>query len=144
MIDNYDSFTYNLVQYLGELGQDVRVYRNDKLALADIEKLAPDRIVISRALALPMRRAFRSRRSAPLRAGFRYWGFASATSRLVRLRRQCHSCSIPDARKNIADTPRRQKQFLPACRIRLRQRAITRLSLNGAVFFLFRNFGMDG
>lgn len=47
MIDNYDSFTYNLVQYLGELGQDVRVYRNDKLALADIEKLAPDRIVIS-------------------------------------------------------------------------------------------------
>lgn len=47
MIDNYDSFTYNLVQYLGELGQDVRVYRNDKLALADIEKLAPDHIVIS-------------------------------------------------------------------------------------------------
>ncbi len=47
MIDNYDSFTYNLVQYLGELGQDVRVYRNDKLALTDIEKLAPDHIVIS-------------------------------------------------------------------------------------------------
>jgi len=47
MIDNYDSFTYNLVQYLGELGQDVRVYRNDKLAIADIEKLAPDHIVIS-------------------------------------------------------------------------------------------------
>lgn len=47
MIDNYDSFTYNLVQYLGELGQDVRVYRNDKLGMADIEKLAPDHIVIS-------------------------------------------------------------------------------------------------
>ncbi|NLI29773.1 MAG: aminodeoxychorismate/anthranilate synthase component II [Nitrospiraceae bacterium] len=47
MIDNYDSFTYNLVQYLGELGQDVRVYRNDKLGIADIEKLAPDHIVIS-------------------------------------------------------------------------------------------------
>lgn len=47
MIDNYDSFTYNLVQYLGELGEDVRVFRNDKLSAADIEKLSPERIVIS-------------------------------------------------------------------------------------------------
>ncbi len=47
MIDNYDSFTYNLVQYLQELGQDVRVYRNDKIAVDEIKKLAPERIVIS-------------------------------------------------------------------------------------------------
>jgi anthranilate synthase component 2 len=47
MIDNYDSFTYNLVQYLGELGQDVRVARNDELSIAQIRKLAPERIVIS-------------------------------------------------------------------------------------------------
>jgi anthranilate synthase component II len=47
MIDNYDSFTYNLVQYFGELGADMRVYRNDELTLADIEKLAPSHIVIS-------------------------------------------------------------------------------------------------
>ncbi|HEY5702813.1 MAG TPA: aminodeoxychorismate/anthranilate synthase component II [Gammaproteobacteria bacterium] len=47
MIDNYDSFTYNLVQYLGELGQDVKVYRNDQISLNEIEKLAPERIVIS-------------------------------------------------------------------------------------------------
>ena len=47
MIDNYDSFTYNLVQYLGELGQDVAVYRNDKISVAEIEKLAPAHIVIS-------------------------------------------------------------------------------------------------
>ena len=47
MIDNYDSFTYNLVQYLGELGAEVRVERNDALTLADIEALAPERIVIS-------------------------------------------------------------------------------------------------
>jgi len=47
MIDNYDSFTYNLVQYLGELGEDVRVYRNDKIAVDVIEELHPDRIVIS-------------------------------------------------------------------------------------------------
>jgi anthranilate synthase/aminodeoxychorismate synthase-like glutamine amidotransferase len=47
MIDNYDSFTYNLVQYLGELGQTVRVYRNDALTIKDIKKLNPQRIVIS-------------------------------------------------------------------------------------------------
>ncbi|MGH8507753.1 MAG: anthranilate synthase component II [Gammaproteobacteria bacterium] len=47
MIDNYDSFTYNLVQYLGELGADVRVYRNDQIGIREIEALAPDHIVIS-------------------------------------------------------------------------------------------------
>lgn len=47
MIDNYDSFTYNLVQYFGELGEDIHVFRNDKLKIEDIVKLNPDRIVIS-------------------------------------------------------------------------------------------------
>ena len=47
MIDNYDSFTYNLVQYLRELGEDVVVYRNDKITLAEIEALKPQRLVIS-------------------------------------------------------------------------------------------------
>ena len=47
MIDNYDSFTFNLVQYLQELGADVRVERNDALTVDEIERLAPDRIVIS-------------------------------------------------------------------------------------------------
>jgi len=47
MIDNYDSFTYNLVQYLGELGEDVLVKRNDEITVSEIEKLAPQRIVIS-------------------------------------------------------------------------------------------------
>ncbi|MHB1175746.1 MAG: anthranilate synthase component II [Sulfuriferula sp.] len=47
MIDNYDSFTYNLVQYFGELGEDVRVYRNDEIDLAAIAALQPGHIVIS-------------------------------------------------------------------------------------------------
>jgi anthranilate synthase/aminodeoxychorismate synthase-like glutamine amidotransferase len=47
VIDNYDSFTYNLVQYLGELGSEVKVARNDQITIAEIEKLAPARIVIS-------------------------------------------------------------------------------------------------
>ena len=47
MLDNYDSFTYNLVQYLGELGQDVQVYRNDEIDLKKIAALNPEKIVIS-------------------------------------------------------------------------------------------------
>ena len=47
MIDNYDSFTYNLVQYLGEMGQDLKVYRNDAITLEQVKKLKPARIVIS-------------------------------------------------------------------------------------------------
>src|SRR5215510_13102076 len=47
VIDNYDSFTYNLVQYLGELGEDVRVVRNDDITLEGVAKLKPARIVVS-------------------------------------------------------------------------------------------------
>ena len=47
MIDNYDSFTYNVVQYLAELKADVKVYRNDEITIAEIEKLVPEKIVIS-------------------------------------------------------------------------------------------------
>jgi anthranilate synthase/aminodeoxychorismate synthase-like glutamine amidotransferase len=47
MIDNYDSFTYNLVQYLGELGEEIKIFRNDKIDIPDIKKMLPDIIVIS-------------------------------------------------------------------------------------------------
>ncbi len=47
MIDNYDSFTYNLVQYFGELGAKVKVYRNDEITLEQIARLAPAHLVIS-------------------------------------------------------------------------------------------------
>jgi len=47
MIDNYDSFTYNLVQYFGELGEEIEVFRNDKVSLSEIEKLNPEMLVIS-------------------------------------------------------------------------------------------------
>ena len=47
MIDNYDSFTFNIVQYFGQLGEYVQVYRNDKISLSEIEALAPERLVIS-------------------------------------------------------------------------------------------------
>jgi anthranilate synthase component 2 len=47
VIDNYDSFTYNLVQYFGELGEDVQVFRNDEITLEGVERLSPARIVVS-------------------------------------------------------------------------------------------------
>lgn len=47
MIDNYDSFTYNLVQYLGELGADIEIYRNDKITIKEVEAIKPEKIVIS-------------------------------------------------------------------------------------------------
>ncbi len=54
LIDNYDSFTYNLFQYLSELGADVRVERNDAITLEDIEAMAPERIVISPGPCTPL------------------------------------------------------------------------------------------
>lgn len=54
MIDNYDSFTYNLVQYFGQLGEQVAVYRNDRITLEEIEKLAPERIVVSPGPCTPL------------------------------------------------------------------------------------------
>ena len=47
VIDNYDSFTYNLVQYLGELGAEMKVYRNDEITVDEVEDLAPEKILIS-------------------------------------------------------------------------------------------------
>jgi para-aminobenzoate synthetase component 2 len=47
VIDNYDSFTYNLVQYLGEMGKEIEVFRNDKISVPEIEKLAPEALLIS-------------------------------------------------------------------------------------------------
>ncbi|VAX35331.1 Anthranilate synthase, amidotransferase component @ Para-aminobenzoate synthase, amidotransferase component [hydrothermal vent metagenome] len=55
MIDNYDSFTYNLVQYFGELGADLKIYRNDALSVEDITRMNPEKIVISPGPGRPER-----------------------------------------------------------------------------------------
>jgi anthranilate synthase component 2 len=55
LIDNYDSFTYNLFQYLSELGEEVKVVRNDRITLDDIERLKPERIVVSPGPSVPQR-----------------------------------------------------------------------------------------
>ena len=78
MIDNYDSFTYNLVQYFGQLGEEVRVFRNDQIDLAGLEASRPSRLVISPVPVLPMRRGYRWRPSAILPERSPSWGSAWA------------------------------------------------------------------
>jgi anthranilate synthase component 2 len=61
VIDNYDSFTFNLVQYFGELGAELKVVRNDQITVAEVEALRPQKIVISPGRVRRTRRAFRAR-----------------------------------------------------------------------------------
>ena len=74
MIDNYDSFTYNLVQYFGELGEDVVVYRNDKISIQEIEALKPRRLVISPGPCTPNEAGISA-------ATYRCWASVSVTNR---------------------------------------------------------------
>ena len=93
MIDNYDSFTYNLVQYLGELGEDVKVARNDEITLDEIERLAPERIVISPGPVHAQRGRHLARRSSGASPGAsRSSACASATRRSAR-RSAARSCT---------------------------------------------------
>jgi anthranilate synthase component 2 len=64
MIDNYDSFTFNLVQYFGELGQEVRVFRNDEITVQGIAALRPDQLVLSPGPCSPAEAGICVRRSA--------------------------------------------------------------------------------
>ena len=82
LIDNYDSFTYNLVQYLGELGAEVAVRRNDEITLDEIAALAPSRIVISPGPGPARGRRHLARRDPAVRAvACRSSASASATRR---------------------------------------------------------------
>ena len=83
LVDNYDSFTYNLVQRLGETDPelDLRVYRNDKITLDEIEALGPSHLIVSLDRARRMKRGFPCRASSGLPAGFPSWGFVSGISR---------------------------------------------------------------
>lgn len=78
MIDNYDSFTYNLVQYFGELGQEVKVFRNDEITVQQIEALRPQYLVISPGPCTPTRPACRCRQSSTSPANCPSWACAWA------------------------------------------------------------------
>ena len=80
VIDNYDSFTYNLVQYLGELNVDLQVRRNDQITVDEIRSIKPERILVSPVPAHHVNRGFPMRSSKPLDRNFPSLAFASATN----------------------------------------------------------------
>ena len=84
LIDNYDSFTYNLYHYLGELGADVTVVRNNKITLDEIQALGPEKIVISPGPCTPKKLAFHATSFSVLPNGRRFSVFASAISASAR------------------------------------------------------------
>ncbi len=80
VIDNYDSFTFNLVQYLGEMNVDLQVQRNDQITLDQIRALKPERILISQDRAPHGKRGSPMRSSGRLPVRYHYSEFASVTS----------------------------------------------------------------
>ncbi len=121
MIDNYDSFTYNLVQYLGELGADVRVYRNDAITLDDVAALAPAQIVVSPGPCTPNEAGI----SVPLIR--RFAGADSDPRRVPRppgdrpgVRRADRARAAGDARQAVAGHARRARRLCGAARRRSR------------------------
>ena len=103
VIDNYDSFTYNLVQYLGEMQVDIQVHRNDQMSVEQIRALKPERILISPGPCSP-------RESGLSNEIIRTFGPQVPTLRRLprapvhraRVRRQCHRELPHDARKDLA------------------------------------------
>jgi anthranilate/para-aminobenzoate synthase component II len=83
MVDNYDSFTYNIVQYFGELGADIEVFRNDEIDLEGIAQRKPDRLVISPGLAHPQRPAFLWQPFSTLPVSCPFWECVWATKALA-------------------------------------------------------------
>jgi len=104
VIDNYDSFAYNLVQYLGELGQEPAAYRNDAITLEQIEVMAPSHIVISPGPCTPLEAgchpALPGEDSYP-------GGVPGAPVHRVRVRGADKAGGFAHARKRVADLPRR-------------------------------------
>jgi hypothetical protein len=127
VLDNYDSFTYNLVQYLGELGRDMRVARNDALTVDDVRALAPDGIVISPGPGHPDRRRHLARADPAASTPRRSSGSASAIRRSARPSGHGGAGAEADARQDVADPARRRGVFA-GCRPGSRPRATTRSS----------------
>ena len=84
MIDNYDSFTYNLVQYLGEIGEQVKVVRNDQIDIEGIKTMCPDHIVISPGPCTPNEAGISMEVISALGEDIPILGSASGTKALVR------------------------------------------------------------
>ena len=104
MIDNYDSFTYNLVQYFGELKAKVQVYRNDALTIAKIRKMKPEKIVISPGPGRPEDAGISIDIIKQLGPEIPILGVCLGHQGIgLCIWRQGHQCQTPDARQDIHD-----------------------------------------
>ena len=111
MIDNYDSFTYNLVQYFGELGEDVHVFRNDKISIEEIAERAPKRIVISPGPCTPNEAGISLDVIDNLRIKFQSLGFAWVIRVSVRLSVVVSYMPI----RSCTARPRKFTMIIPMC-----------------------------
>lgn len=111
MLDNYDSFTYNLVQYFGELGEDVKVVRNDQMTVEEIAALDPDLICVSPGPCSPAEAGI-SVELIKHFAGKTHPGrLPGASINWRRLWREDHSCQTDHARQNLTHHPYRDRCF---------------------------------
>lgn len=111
MVDNYDSFTYNLVQYFGELGADVQVVRNDEIPVEAIDDIAPDKIVLSPALHTDGSGHFHPNVAAFCRQDSHFGRMPWASIHRASLRRQNHPRQRNHARQNFLGTSQRHGRF---------------------------------
>jgi len=105
VIDNYDSFTFNLVQYLGELGVAMRVFRNDEISLDQIRELKPERLLISPGPCSPKEAGLSNAIIKTFGQPSRLWRLSWATSASARVWRQRHPRRPPDAWQDITHPP---------------------------------------
>lgn len=131
VIDNYDSFTYNLVQYLGEMGEELAVHRNDQITVDEVVALAPDRIIISPGPCTPneagisvatIRRMARQTPILGVCLGHQSIGQAFG-GEVVRAGRLMHGKTSPILHDG--------RTIFKGCRVRLRQRVTTRCWCGG-------------
>ena len=122
LIDNYDSFTYNLYQYLCELGAEVEVARNDKITLEEIERMSPEKIVISPGPCTPAEAGISNdvlRRFGPETAHPRR--LPGPPVRRIRLRRYGRGRGRDNARQDVAHSPHRRRRLQRPCPTRSRR-----------------------
>ena len=108
LIDNYDSFTYNLFQYLSELGQEVKVVRNDKTTVDEIEKMEPERIVISPGPSTPLQAGISNEVIRHFGSRLPYSASAWATSASATATADDLAGQTDNARQIVPDTPYQQ------------------------------------
>jgi hypothetical protein len=134
MIDNYDSFTYNLVQYFGELGEEVLTVRNDEITLEEIATLKPERICISpgpctpheAGVSIPVLQQFRRQIADP-------WRMPRSSGNWGGVWRQGDSCAASHAWQNFCDRTYLALASSRICPARTPSSAITRWRSNACV-----------